>query len=116
MGRTAIIRLGQQINDATLRAVAVVFSRPYARDPGFVEQPADDPNDPLGLSLFDDHEDDRGAGRGFYAQDERERQSRRVDLRGPLDLDQEPIEMEEGVPDRRTIVLGFPVNEPGSPS
>jgi hypothetical protein len=107
VGRTAIIRLGQQLDDATLRAVAVVFSRPYGREFGYVDEPEDDPDDPLALSLFDDHDDDRGRGRGFYAQDEQERASRRVDLRGPLDLDVEPIEMEEGAPEVRAIVLGF---------
>jgi hypothetical protein len=48
------------------------------------------------LEPFIDWDQLRGDGRGFFSSDRHECASRRVDLRGPTDLDPGPLPMEEG--------------------
>lgn len=56
-----------------------------------------DPEDAeLDLEAFLDWDRIRGDGRGFFSSDPHECATRRVDLRGPTDLDPGPLPMEEG--------------------
>lgn len=56
-------------------------------------------------SLFADHDRWLGRGDGFFAEDPRELATRRLDMRGPLDRDPGPIEMEEAGDERVGVVL-----------
>lgn len=58
-------------------------------------------------SLFADHEPLFKHVRGFFNYDQRELRTRRLDMRGPLDLDPGPIEMEEADPGAEAIQLDF---------
>jgi hypothetical protein len=91
MPKTPHVALSRHLQDALLEHLKgqVAGPRPEAPAPaGTEEEP-----------LFGDHDPGRGHGHGYYAADEAENASRRLDMRGPLDEDPGPIEMEEAGPD-----------------
>jgi hypothetical protein len=99
MATVALVQLGEHIDDELLLEVArMMGGSPVRLRCGFVEGPEiqleDDEIEP-----FLDWDHDRGHGRGGYAQDVAECRSRRVDLRGPTDLDPGPLPMEEAPDD-----------------
>jgi hypothetical protein len=88
--------LGVPEDSALLAALAQVLAiGPLA--PGFLggDGPAGDDE----LEAFEDWDAVRGHGRGFFSSDAHERATRRLDLRGPTDLDPGPLAMEEAPPD-----------------
>ena len=106
MGRSTTIALGKQVDPRTRRVVAAVLTkecRPIRRSSTPVLPKCDDDE----LALFLDY--DLYGKYGFFSQPESECRSRRLDMRGPLDLDKGPIEMEESVtdPNSGTVILEF---------
>jgi hypothetical protein len=93
MARVATVSLRDLVGDDLLAQVArILCGTPLS--PGFVERwdlPQVDPE----LEPFLDWDSLRGDGRGFFRSDPRECATRRVDLRGPTDLDPGPLPMEE---------------------
>jgi hypothetical protein len=76
--------------------------------PSFVhggDRPLD--GEELEFEPFFDWDQLRGDGRGFFSSDRHECASRRVDLRGPTDLDPGPLPMEEGSSEERAQRLVF---------
>ena len=90
MGRIATVSLTQLVPDELMRGIArwIVGARP-----GFVT--GDGPRHPDEVELFDDWDGHRGHGVGHYSGDADECRSRRIDLRGPTDLDPGPLPMDE---------------------
>lgn len=103
MGRTTTIAVRDHVDGETLNALATILTLPVRRR--LQEDPEVDPDDEL--SLFRDWDACRGGGAGFFCQDEAERRSRRLDMRGPLDLERGPIEMEEAPEDLPGVCLRF---------
>lgn len=106
MGRSTTIALGRQVDPQVRRVVAAVLTkdcRRIRRNNTPAVQDLDDEE----LVWFLDY--DRIGGYGFFSQPESECRSRRLDMRGPLDLDKGPIEMEESVsdPNSGTVILEF---------
>lgn len=104
MGKTLHICLDDLLRDvarreATRRARAAL---PVVDDPGL-------PTDalPEDEALFADHDRWLGRGDGYFAEDPIELATRRLDMRGPLDRDPGPIEMEEADDERGGVVLDF---------
>lgn len=102
MPRVATLSLrSQEGGDLLAELARVLFS---SRQPAFVsgwDLPLDG-EDPLlrdEIEAFVDWDVLRGDGRGFFLSDRRECATRRVDLRGPTDLDPGPLPMEEGPPE-----------------
>jgi hypothetical protein len=99
MATVAMVQLAEHIDDEILLEVARMMGDSPVRLPsGFVEGP-DVTVEDADLEPFLDWDQDRGHGRGSYAQDVEECRSRRVDLRGPTDLDPGPLPMEEAPED-----------------
>ncbi len=94
MGRVATARLESLVPDDLL--VGLTRAMLGAR-PGFVR--ADAPRDEDETELFTNWDARRGHGVGYFSGDRDECRSRRVDLRGPTDLDPGPLAMEEAPDD-----------------
>jgi hypothetical protein len=94
MPHVATASLRDHVDDDLLAAVSRLM---WSSDPtpAFVER-ADVPPTDLELEPFLNWDDRRGDGRGLYLSDPVECASRRVDLRGPTDLDPGPLPMEPG--------------------
>lgn len=103
MGRLATITLREHVDDDMLLQIA--RSMGLYRPPCFLDGPPEEDEE---QALFGDH-DVRATDRGYYRYPEEECRSRRVDLRGPTDLDPGPLEMQEPEPPRtdEAVVLGF---------
>lgn len=95
MPRVATGSIREHLDDALLSELVRVCVRPV--EPAFVEAAA--PADDADLEPFADWDAHRGHGRGFFLGDRRECATRRVDLRGPTDLDPGPLPMEEAPAD-----------------
>jgi hypothetical protein len=95
MPRVATLSLRDHAGgDLLTDLVRALFTSPL---PSFVS--GDDralEEDDLELEPFIDWDQVRVDGRGFFSSDRHECASRRVDLRGPTDLDPGPLPMEEG--------------------
>lgn len=104
MGKCRHVDLTEFFKDATLRSRRRGLSRDILRllddlEPG---QPDDE------LSLFADYDTAvRAAGGGYYSEDADECASRRLDMRGPLDFDPGPVEMEEAPAEVEGVWLEF---------
>ncbi|MEQ1571620.1 MAG: hypothetical protein ABMA64_38685 [Myxococcota bacterium] len=91
------VSLSDHVSDNLLAQLArVLCGTPL--DPGFVER-VDLPDIDADLEPFYDWDSLRCAGRGYFATDPLECASRRIDLRGPTDLDPGPLPMEEAPDD-----------------
>ena len=133
MGRTATILLREHVDDDLLLQIAYALNQAsLGHRRGFLDEieparapevttvarvtpvacgdwPDDSPQygEDEELALFRDYSQ-RCHVRGFYSQDEMERRSRRIDLRGPTDHDPGPIEMTEAdAEDPRGIMMRF---------
>lgn len=95
MPRVATVSIRDDMQNALLTELVRVWSTD-ARAAGFLTG-ADGADEEL--EAFEDWDVVRGHGRGFFHGDARECASRRVDLRGPTDLDPGPLPMEEAPPD-----------------
>ncbi len=108
MARTTTFALRDHVDDEWLLRLARIMSEsPLHREPCFpgeLEEFASVDNEEL--IPFDDV-NSRCAALGYFSADERERRSRRIDLRGPTDWDPGPIEMAEGASEDAAIVLNF---------
>lgn len=99
MPRIATVCLNEHIEEDILLEVARLLGASPVRLPaGFVDGPDIEVED-AELELFLNWDCLRGHGRGSYAQDDAECRSRRIDLRGPTDLDPGPLPMEEAPED-----------------
>lgn len=99
MARVATVFLRDHVDEDVLLEVARVMScSPLHRPAGFVEG-WDVEIEDWDLEPFLDWDHRRGHGQGFFRQDEHECRSRRIDLRGPTDLDPGPLPMEEAPED-----------------
>jgi hypothetical protein len=97
MPRVATVSLKDHVSDDLLAQLArILCGTPLAAD--FVKR-ADQPDVDAELEPFFDWDSVRGDGRGFFRTDPRECASRRVDLRGPTDLDPGPLPMDEAPED-----------------
>jgi hypothetical protein len=92
MGRCATIDTSDLVDPVTRRTLAAILTRPLRRRTDAGPDEVDEE-----LAWFFDH-DSRPTG-GFFAQPKEECRTRRLDMRGPLDLEKGPIEMEEAPPD-----------------
>lgn len=99
MASIATVSIRDHIDTTLLTELARLWSAD-TRCAGF---PADElpalPDTDEELEPFEDWDAHRGHGRGFFHGDARECASRRIDLRGPTDLDPGPLPMEEAPPD-----------------
>lgn len=96
MPRIAAVRLRDRIaKELMLRVANAMRGTRSGQRAGFVAGPADVQPDEPEMELFMDWDAWRADGRGAYAHDPEECESRRVDLRGPLDRDPGPLPMEE---------------------
>lgn len=95
MARLATVSLRDHVSrDLLIQVVRLMAGQPL----GFVDGPEVEVD--ADVEPFLDWDTDRGHGTGFFCGDERECRSRRVDLRGPTDLDPGPLPMEEA-PDEK---------------
>lgn len=94
MGRVAMVSVSSLIPDELMRAVARWLS---GARPGFVVGAL--PRDEDEVELFVDWDDPRHHGGEHFVGDAEECRSRRIDLRGPTDLDPGPLAMDERVED-----------------
>lgn len=100
MPRIAAVRLRDRIaKDLMLRVANAMRGTRSGVRAGFVAGPANVQIEEPELELFMDWDAWRADGRGAYAHDPDECQSRRVDLRGPTDADPGPLPMEEAPED-----------------
>jgi hypothetical protein len=99
MPRVTTVSLKDLVSDELLLQVARILCG-TSPQPGFVER-FDLPEVDAELEPFFDWDSLRCDGRGFFRSDPRECASRRIDLRGPTDLDPGPLPMEEA-PDEIT--------------
>jgi hypothetical protein len=105
MAKLRTIAWSDLVDVHTRRALATEGLR---RLPELVFEPADLPAEKDDdLALFEDHDRVRGLGRGVFWHDAEECRSRRLDMRGPLDLERGPLEMEEDDGDEPGIRLSF---------
>jgi hypothetical protein len=105
MARLATVSLRDHVSHELL--VDVV--RLMCREPlGFVQGPEIPPED-ADVEPFLDWDATRGHGAGFFCGDAHECRSRRIDLRGPTDLDPGPLPMEEAPEDVPARLLLFRV-------
>jgi len=94
MARLATVSLRDHVSrDLLVEVVRLMCGRPL----GFVDAPEVDVD--AEIEPFFDWDAIRGHGAGFFCGDEHECRSRRVDLRGPTDLDPGPLPMEEAPED-----------------
>lgn len=114
MPRVATLSLREILGDRMLGEVARILCA-APEPPAFVERlpvpPPPPPADTTATATDGVAEDDddleafldwdivRGHGRGYFRSDARECATRRVDLRGPTDLDPGPLPMEEAPAD-----------------
>ncbi|MEQ1506336.1 MAG: hypothetical protein ABMB14_29160 [Myxococcota bacterium] len=91
MPRIATVSLRDHLDDGLLAELAMILCR--SRGPGFVDGGDRLVPEPE-LEPFLDW-DIRGLGLGYFRTDPGECATRRVDLRGPTDLDPGPLPMEE---------------------
>ena len=91
--RTLVLKVASAMADSALY-----------RQPGFLDGP-EAPMDDWEL-LFQDH-DPRLLGWGYFSHDEEERRSRRLDMRGPTDVDPGPLPMAEPEDEDSCVVLEF---------
>src|SRR5262245_20109456 len=92
MARVATLSIRDHVDNEILGELARIWCiRPIA--PAFLDP--DRPIEDDELEPFQDWDLERGHGRGFFHSDPRECATRRVDLRGPTDLDPGPLPMEE---------------------
>jgi len=97
MPRVATVSLRDHVSDDLLSQVArILCGTPMSA--GFVQR-GDLPEVDSELEPFFDWDSVRGDGRGFFRSDPRECASRRVELRGPTDLDPGPLPMDEAPED-----------------
>ncbi|MEZ4238952.1 MAG: hypothetical protein R3F59_22930 [Myxococcota bacterium] len=102
MPKTATVSLRDLLGRDVMSSLARLLAGPRPA-PRFVDQqepvheapPAEDPD----LEPFVDWDARIGRGPGFFRSDADECASRRVDLRGPTDLDPGPLPMEEAPDD-----------------
>lgn len=102
MPRVATLSLREILGDRMLGEVARILCA-APEPPAFVERlPVPPPVDAEAtaevdgdLEAFLDWDVVRGHGRGYFRSDAHECATRRVDLRGPTDLDPGPLPMEE---------------------
>lgn len=93
MAKLRTIAWSDLVDVHTRRAIA---AEALPRLPDLVFEPADPlPHGDDDLALFEDHDRVGGLGPGVFWHDAEECRSRRLDMRGPLDLDRGPLEMEE---------------------
>jgi hypothetical protein len=101
MARVATVSLRHLLGDEVVAELARILCAAPA-PPTFADADAEPPPglavaldaDP-NLEPFVDWDAARGRGRGFFRTDRDECASRRIDLRGPTDLDPGPLPMEE---------------------
>jgi hypothetical protein len=99
MSRLATVSLREHVDNSLLGEIARLCCLAIVSEgaPAFVEP---DPNEvDEDLEPFQDWDVRRGHGLGFFHSDARECATRRVDLRGPTDLDPGPLPMEEAPPE-----------------
>jgi hypothetical protein len=94
IGQSPLLDEGEALDFAVLLDAALVPSG----------SPAADGED---ADLFADWDHARGHGLGFFRFDPTECATRRVDLRGPTDLDPGPLPMEEAPDDVEALHLRF---------
>lgn len=104
VSRITHVALAEHLHEALLVALKARAVE-QTRDTDSVDRDADEADDEG--ALFADHDAVTPRGRGFFSYGEDERRSRRLDMRGPLDLDPGPIPMEEGRPGEQAIELRF---------
>ncbi len=90
-----------------LRVASAMAGSALYREPRFLDGP-DGQGDEWDL-LFE-HHDPRSLGWGYFCHDEDERRSRRLDMRGPTDVDPGPIAMSEPEGDDSCVILVFKRN------
>jgi hypothetical protein len=107
MPLVATASLRDHIDDELLAAVARLLCASHPT-PRFVEG-WDLQLDDQDLEPFLDWDARRGDGRGYFLSDRTECASRRIDLRGPTDLDPGPLPMEEATDDElpRARIIAF---------
>lgn len=100
MPRIATLSLRDHTGDDLLTQLAQVLfgTRKHAFVQGLDLSSGDCESDPVVRDEFEaflDWDQIRGDGRGFFSGDRHECATRRIDLRGPTDLDPGPLPMEE---------------------
>ena len=106
MAHTTTLSLCEHIDAETmLRVASAMRDSALYREPRFLDGP-DDNGENEWESLFQ-HHDPRSLGWGYFCHDETERESRRLDMRGPNDFDPGPLAMGEGHDNSGAIVLRF---------
>lgn len=97
MSRVATVSLREHVDNSLLAEIARVCCLAIAAEgtPAFADVPDVDEE----LEPFQDWDVLRGHGLGFFHSDPRECATRRVDLRGPTDLDPGPLPMDEAPPE-----------------
>jgi len=109
---TTTLSLRDHLDSETLLQVASAMpGSAIYREPRFIDGPDGAPDNDWS-SLFE-HQDPRGMGWGFFSLDAQERHSRRIDLRGPTDLDPGPLAMCEPQDSDAGIVLTFTLDSDG---
>ena len=91
-------------SDVVLRVARAMSDSAVYQQPGFLDGPPTELDD--WDPLFEDH-GPRDLGWGYFCHDEDERQSRRLDMRGPTDLDPGPMPMCEPEGDDSFVILMF---------
>jgi hypothetical protein len=97
MSRVATVSLREHVDNSLLADIARAYSAAGGAEgaSAFVDRTDVDED----LEPFEDWDVLRGHGLGFFHSDARECATRRVDLRGPTDLDPGPLPMEEAPPE-----------------